>query len=86
MNHDTVTKAFDSVIVVNEIVMTSTNCTIVSQEKYSWHSYDGLMTASVKTDHMWLWMRWQTKVNSLIIIAVMTCLYIVMDSFMFKLV
>lgn len=32
MNRDTVTKAFDSVIVVNEIVVTRANCTIVGRQ------------------------------------------------------
>jgi len=48
--NDTVVKAFDSVITLNDIFITSAMCTC-GQVKYSCHSYNGVMTTRVKANH-----------------------------------
>jgi len=54
---DTVVEAFDSVIILNDIFITSTMCSTLlgqvkqGQVKYSCHSYNVVMTTKVKTNH-----------------------------------
>ena len=49
---DVVTKGFDSVIKLKDSFMTSPKCTTLLEVKENIHDTHGLMTASVKTNHI----------------------------------